>query len=254
MTPKLKFADHFSGHAAAYRQHRPGYPAALFNYLAELCPVRELAWDCGCGNGQASMELATHFRQVLATDPSPQQIAEAEPQANICYRIAAESDALIASGSVDLVTAAQAAHWFNHEHFHHEVRRVLKPGGVLALWTYGLPRVNGPVDACVDEFHGPIVGAYWPPERQQVDTEYRHLPFPFPDLPSPEFIYETQWTLEQLLQHLGTWSSVKYYREQCKADPIELIAARLRDAWGQEDQPWRVIWPISMRVGKQPFD
>jgi len=253
-TSHLRFADHFSTQASAYRRHRPGYPPALFDYLTKLCPSLDLAWDCGCGNGQATLDLAAHFRQVLATDPSPQQLAEAPPRANVRYRAAAETDALIASGSVDLVTAAQAAHWFDAARFHHEVKRVLKPGGVLAVWTYGLPRVNAAVDACVNEFHGAIVGRYWPPERVHVDTGYRDLPFPFPDLPVPELVHATEWTLEQLLQHLGTWSAVKYFRERNGADPIELIRAPLHAAWGDENVVIPVRWPISLRAGRKPRD
>ncbi len=248
----LRFADHFSTQASAYRRHRPGYPPALFDYLIKLCPARELAWDCGCGNGQAALDLAAHFRQVLATDPSPQQLAEAGTRPNVQYRVAAETDPLIPFASVDLVTAAQAAHWFDAVRFHDEVRRVLKPGGVLAVWTYGLPRVNATVDACVDEFHGPIVGRYWPPERVHVDTGYRDLPFPFPDLAAPVLDHETEWTLEQLLQHLGTWSAVKYFRERNRIDPIDLIRAPLGTAWGNGDAALPIRWPISLRVGRKP--
>ena len=250
-TSNLRFADHFSTQSSAYRRHRPGYPPALFDYLIKQCPSLELAWDCGCGNGQAAADLAAHFRQVLATDPSPQQLADAEPRANIIYRVAAESDPRIESGSVDLVTAAQAAHWFDAARFHAGVKRVLKPDGVLAVWTYGLPRINAAVDTRVDEFHGPIVGRYWPPERVHVDTGYRDLPFPFPDLAVPELIHETEWTLDQILQHLGTWSAVKYFRERNGTDPIELIRDPLHAAWGDANAAMPVRWPISLRVGRK---
>lgn len=252
IAPNPSFADHFSTQAPAYRRHRPGYPAALFDFLAALCPARDLAWDCGCGSGQAALDLATRFRQVVATDPSAAQLAQVEPRANIIYRMAAESDPLIETGTVDLVTAAQAGHWFDALRFHREVHRVLKPEGVLALWTYGLPRINAGVDACLDEFHGPVVGRYWPPERVHVDSGYRDLPFPFPDLSAPDFVHETTWTPDQLLQHLGTWSAVKYFRKQNGIDPIDLIRAPLLAAWGDPDRVMPVRWPISLRVGKKP--
>jgi len=251
-TSNLRFADHFSGQSADYRRHRPGYPAALFDFLAGLCPAREQAWDCGCGNGQATLELAARFHRVLGTDPSPQQLAEADARANITYRVSAETDPWIEPGSVDLVTAAQAAHWFDAARFHAGVERVLKAGGVLAVWTYGLPRINPAVDACMNEFHGPIVGHYWPPERIHVDSGYRDLPFPFPDLPAPVFGHVTEWTLDQLLAHLGTWSAVKYFREANGTDPVELIRARLRAAWPDGNATVPVRWPISLRVGRKP--
>jgi SAM-dependent methyltransferase len=252
MSSQPDFADHFSSQARAYRRHRPGYPPALFDHLAGICPATERAWDCGCGSGQASRDLSTRFRQVIATDPSAAQIAEADPAPNIVYRVAAESDPLIEPGTIDLVTAAQAAHWFNHPRFHAEVRRVLKPGGILAMWTYGLPQVNAAVDACVARYHRSIVGSFWPPERAHVDSGYSELPFPFADIPVPRFIHETLWTLNELMEHLGTWSSTKYFRERNGTEPLDLIRAVLQDAWGSPEVPAPVRWPIRLRVGRQP--
>ena len=70
------FKDHFSAHASAYTRYRPGYPEALFVYLASLSPVRDLAWDCATGNGQTAHGLAPHFAR---TDASDDQIAHAAP-------------------------------------------------------------------------------------------------------------------------------------------------------------------------------
>lgn len=224
------FADHFSLQAAAYRLHRPGYPAALFDFLADLAPARELAWDCGCGSGQATRDLALRFARVIATDPSAAQLAQAGTTPNIIYRAAAETDPRIAGGSVDLVTAAQAAHWFDAPRFHTEVTRVLKCGGVLALWIYGLPRIDPAVDACVQEFHSVSVGRYWPAGRFHVDTGYRHLPFPYADLDAPAFEHRLQWTLEDLLQHLDTWSAVRYCRERTGTDPVAQARPALAQA------------------------
>lgn len=246
------FADHFSPQAAAYRLHRPGYPPDLFDFLAGLAPSRDLAWDCGCGNGQAARDLALRFAHVIATDPSAAQLAQAGAVPNVTYREAAESDPNIPDGSVDIVTAAQAAHWFDASRFHGEVARVLKPGGVLALWTYGLPRIDAPVDACVQEFHTLTVGPYWPPGRYHVDTGYRHLPFPYGDLASPTFEHALHWSVEDLLQHLGTWSAVRYYREQNGTDPVARLRPALEAAWGAGATQRSVIWPISLRVGRNP--
>ncbi len=251
-TSATEFADHFSPQAAAYRRHRPGYPAALFDFLAELAPARECAWDGGCGSGQAARDLATRFRRVIATDPSTAQLAQADPIANVEYREAAEVVPFLDDASIDLVTAAQAAHWFDAPRFHDEVARVLKPGGVLAVWTYGLPRISADVDACLAEFHGVTVGPCWPPQRIHVDSGYRDLPFPYPDLPAPRFEHCTDWALDDLLQHLGTWSAVRYYRERHGADPVASATPALAGAWGPATQRRRVRWPIGLRVGRKP--
>lgn len=251
-SPAPTFADHFSPQAAAYRRHRPGYPAALFDYLADLAPARNLAWDCGCGSGQAARDLATRFARVIATDPSGAQLAQAEPVCNVEYREAAEVDPRIAGASVDLVAAAQAAHWFDATRFHAEVNRVLRPGGVLALWTYGLPRVSADVDACVQAFHTDTVGPHWPPQRIHVDTGYRDLPFPFTDLAAPRFEHRTDWMLDDLLAHLGTWSAVRYYREHRGADPVAWVRDALARAWGTPVRQHAVYWPIALRVGRKP--
>jgi SAM-dependent methyltransferase len=246
-----EFADHFSSQAAAYRRHRPGYPPALFDFLAAQAPARLQAWDCGCGSGQATGDLAARFARVIATDPSMAQLAEAEAFPNVTYRRAAERDPAIADASVDLLTAAQAAHWFAADRFHAEAARVLKPGGVLALWTYSLPRIDAGVDACLEAFHTVTVGPYWPPERVHVDNGYRDLPFPWPDLPVPAFAHVLHWSLEDLLSHLGTWSAVRYCRERTGTDPVTHVRADLARAWGAT-RVRAVRWPISLRAGRRP--
>ncbi len=72
MTPS--FADHFSGHAADYARFRPAYPETLARYLSDLAPSRTRAWECGCGNGQLSGQLAAYFTEIMATDASTAQM------------------------------------------------------------------------------------------------------------------------------------------------------------------------------------
>ena len=245
MTP----ADHFSSQATGYARYRPGYPAALFAGLGDLCPRHELAWDCGTGNGQAAAGLARHFRRVIATDPSGGQLGNAKAAANIDYRLAAEADVHIAGGSVDLVCAAQAAHWFDLDRFYSEVRRVATLPGIVALWTYRLPRVVPAVDALIDEFHGPVVGVYWPTERRHVDSGYRDLPFPFEEIMLPAMDHAVQWTAGHLLEYLGTWSAVKYFRQATGTDPVARLRDPLLAAWGGERER-TVHWPLAIRIGR----
>jgi SAM-dependent methyltransferase len=167
----VTFRDHFSRDAAAYREHRPRYPDALFAHLAGLAPRRELAWDCGCGNGQAAVGLAGHFRRVVATDASGAQIAEALPHERVTYRIESAYESSLPGSRVDLIAVAQAAHWFDHDRFHAEVRRVLRPQGIIAIWAYGLHHITPAVDEVIERLYHEVVGPYWPSERHaRVDT------------------------------------------------------------------------------------
>ena len=181
----MTFQDHFSQLAARYARARPTYPPALFTELARLTRDHASAWDCGTGNGQAAMGLAEHFRSVVATDPSEAQLSKARPDPRITYRLGGEASSGLPPGSVDLVTAAQAAHWFDLAAFYSEARRVLRPGGVIALWCYGLCHITPEVDALMAEFYQKTVGPYWPPERHHIDAAYRSLDFPFEEAPFP---------------------------------------------------------------------
>ncbi len=244
------FKDHFSERAAEYARFRPRYPAELFQALADLAPGRGLAWDCGTGNGQAAVGLAAHFQRVAATDASPEQLAHAEAHPRVTYRRSLESDSGLNDATVDLVTAAQALHWFDVDGFFAEVRRVLRPGGVAAVWCYNLPRVAPELDQLMDRFANETVGPYWAPERQHVRAEYQDLPFPFHELPFPACAMEREITLTDLAGYLHTWSAVRRYREAVGADPVSPLISQLAHLWG-DPQTARVLhWPLSGRVGK----
>src|SRR5687767_1259250 len=172
----MSFKDHFSGHAGTYAAARPRYPAALFDWLAAQCARHGLAWDAGCGNGQATVALAAHFVRVVGTDPSAAQVAQAEARDNVEYRVEPAEAPSLDDASVDLVTVAQALHWFDLERFHAAVRRVLRPGGLVAAWTYGLSNVDARVDAHFMRLYETILGPYWPAERSHVENGYAHLP------------------------------------------------------------------------------
>jgi SAM-dependent methyltransferase len=158
-------SDHFSGHAADYAKARPSYPPELFAWLAQQCAGHDLTWDCGTGNGQAARALAEHFRRVHATDLSAEQIAQAEPDPRIDYLAAPAEVSGLPDRCCDLVTVAQALHWFCGEPFYAEVQRVLKPGGVFAAWTYTLLRGEAELNAIVEDFYRNTIGPWWPPER-----------------------------------------------------------------------------------------
>jgi SAM-dependent methyltransferase len=247
---RVQFKDHFSGHAAAYADARPGYPEALFEWLAKLTSGHETAWDCGTGNGQAALGLARHYRQVIATDPSREQIANAFPGERINYRVAPAEAPDLSPQSVDLVTVAQAVHWFDRPKFYAEVQRVLKPGGAIAVWCYGVCTITPEIDALLRDFYDETVGPYWPPERRLIDTAYRSIEFPFSEIAAPIFNMEQRWDLPQFLAYLGTWSAVQRYLKQNGYDPLLEFGRNLRGIWGTPDARRELHWPLHLRVGR----
>jgi len=244
----VKFQDHFSNQAAAYAQSRPTYPVALFDELARLAPARGLAWDCGTGNGQAAVALAAHFQRVIATEPSEAQLAAAAPHPRVVYRRSAELAPTVRDQTVDLVTAAQAAHWFDRPKFYAEVRRVLRPGGIVALWSYWLARVDPAIDRVIDRFYAETTGPYWPPERVHIERRYRDFDFPFAELPFPPLVITREWTAADLAGFLASWSAVDRYRQARGEDPIPAVAAELGALWGAGRRT--VSWEMFGRIGR----
>lgn len=247
-----EFKDHFSALAADYASFRPRYPAKLFADLAAVAPGHRLAWDCATGSGQAAEGLARHFSEVVATDASAAQIAAAHGPANVRFAVASAEASGLPDASVDLILVAQAAHWFDLPAFYAEAARVLRPGGVLALLTYTGVRVNAVLDPLLQEYHQVTVGPYWPPERAHVENDYRSLPFPWPELPFPAQEMRAEWTLDQLMGYLGTWSATARYRDQVGCDPLPALRARLLPLWGAPDQAKTVFWPLPLRIARRP--
>ena len=244
------FKDLFSPQALDYARYRPVYPEALFAWLASQAPGRELAVDIGAGNGQASAALAAHFQHVLAIEPSPAQLASAPPVDRVEFRVGSAEATGADDGSADLITVAQAFHWFRPEPFYVEVRRVLRPRGCLALWCYGLTQISPEVDAAVFALYEGLLGRYWEPERRLVEGGYASADVPFTELAVPAFTMSLDWTLDHLLGYLGTWSALRRYQKEHGQAADDALEAAFRDiarAWG--DVPSRaVVWPLSLRA------
>jgi SAM-dependent methyltransferase len=244
------YADHFSALAAEYASCRPGYPSDLFTYLAGVAPRRELAWDCAAGSGQATLPLTQWFRRVIGTDASAAMLAQASPHPKVEYRVAPAQQSGLDDRSVDLVTVAQALHWLELDAFYAEVERVLVPGGVLAVWTYGITHIDHQgADHILSHFYSQIVGPFWPADRRHVESGYRTLPFPFPELVPPAFVMQERWTLGQLLGYVGTWSATRRFREATGRDPVEDLAGELGRQWEDSATRRTISWPLSLRVG-----
>lgn len=252
MSDDSRFKDHFSGQARAYAVARPHYPAALFDVVASTCSRRQAVWDAGCGNGQAAIEWALRFQQVFATDPSAAQIEQAKAAPRVVYAVEPAEQCSLPDASVDLVSVAQALHWFDFKRFFAEVLRVLRPDGVFMACSYGLMRIDPAVDRVVHAFEHDTVGAWWPPERRHVDAAYQTIDFPFRRIALPPLAMTQQWDATQALAYLGTWSAVQRHDAQTGRDAIAELAPHLLAAWGEPGRRRVVEWPLLVWAGTRP--
>ncbi|MBF0155359.1 MAG: class I SAM-dependent methyltransferase [Magnetococcales bacterium] len=247
----MVFKDHFATVAGHYALNRPVYPPSLFDWLAGQCAMRDLAWDCGAGNGQASVELGRLFKRVMATDPSEAQIAQAVAHPRVEYSVASAENSGLGRHSVDLIVVAQALHWFELDPFYQEAKRILRQTGVIAAWSYGTLEVEGStVNTLVQRFYHDEVGPFWLPERRHVENGYRELPFPFHPVATPPFAMRVHWSLTQLLGYFRSWSATSRFMKVKGYDPVDLLESPLRSCWGQTELPRMVTWPLSILVGR----
>lgn len=246
----MTFKDLFSTHSAAYAAHRPTYPAALVDWLAAQCPARDAALDVGCGSGQLSALLADRFRSVTGIDASAAQLAQAEKRANVDYRVAPAEHTGVADRCVDLVTAAQAAHWFDRPAFYAEAKRVGRKDAVLALITYNVATIDEEIDPVVKHFYKHVAGPYWAPDRRHVEEGYRSFDFPFEELAPPPFAIEVTWREPEVFAYVDTWSAVRGLEKAHGRAPVEEFHRDLQAAWGDPERARVVRFPLSMRVGR----
>jgi ubiquinone/menaquinone biosynthesis C-methylase UbiE len=241
--------DNFSQQAQQYARFRPHYPPELFAHILSLVAEKNTAWDGGTGNGQVASVLATHFTSVFATDISAQQLEHAIQLENIHYSLQPAEKTNFHDAQFDLVTVAQAIHWFRVQEFYTEVKRTLKPGGLIAIIGYGLLHASQPLQQLIDHFYYKIVGPYWDAERRYIDEKYQTIPFPFQEIPMPFFQMDYDWTLEQLLGYINTWSAVKHYEKQQGVNPVNALAKELGKLW-QDQEVQTFSFPLLLRVGR----
>ncbi|GAB3694476.1 class I SAM-dependent methyltransferase [Spirosoma flavus] len=239
--------DRFSGHANLYAQYRIDYPDDLYEFILSHTPERQTAWDCATGNGQVAGALAEHFNQVEATDISETQLALAVQLPNIHYQPSSAEQTPFPDATFDLITVAQALHWFDLTAFHQEVRRVAKPGATIAEWGYGLVQLGEEIDPIMLDFYRNRIGPYWDPQRQYVDTAYATLLFPFRDAQRATFTAKRSWSLERFLNYLRTWSAVRQYIHENETDPVIDLGEAIQVRWGTEER--EVQFPIFLRLG-----
>lgn len=246
------FSDYFSESAKQYSTYRPLYPPELFEWLASEASGHDRAWDCGTGSGQAAGGLCGHFREVMATDPSVAQLANAVRVDGVFYLAATAEDSPIRRASVQLVSVAQALHWFDLPRFYEEATRVLVPGGLVAVWSYGVFSVDTSMAPAIRRFHGETLGPWWPKERSIVESGYATLPFPFAEVGPPAVDMEARWTLGQLEGYVNSWSAVTRCVRATGVSPVPAFIREIEGLWGTRAEGRTVRWPLEIRAGRTP--
>lgn len=231
-----------------YARSRPTYPEELAKALSELAPETTHALDVGCGTGQLTLLLSDHFTQVVGCDVSFDQIQNTQRRPNMHFCEGGAEALPVPHKSMDLVTAAQAAHWFDLDAFYKEVFRVLVSDGVLALITYGVLEVEGKASKRVNDFYWNEIHKFWPKGREHVENGYRDFSFPFEPLRVPKLEIKREWSLDHFCNYLKTWSAYKRSVDAGEGDLVENLKTDLRDILGEE--PIKVSWPISVRAGR----
>ncbi len=250
MSDSSTFAGAFSDVAERYAAQRPRYPARLFQILGGLAPATHTAWDCGTGNGQAAIGLSAHFEKVYATDISGEQIAQAIPHAHIDYRVAPAENSGLVDNSVDLISIAQALHWFDLPCFYKEVRRVLRRGGLIAAYGYSWFYLSVELDELTNQWLLKPVESYWSPNNRLLWDGYLTIPFPFEPVAAPPLALHLAWNLDELFSYYLTWSSAR--RKQAKEGDNFIVAARraFAVAWGDPQHRRHVVMPLAVRLGR----
>ena len=243
--------DLFSNQAALYAKYRPSYPTALIDHVLSFVGHKKTAWDCATGNGQAALLYADYFEKIFATDTSGKQIAQATSHPKIIYSTGEAEKTLFPDNSFDLITVAQAYHWFQFDDFFNEATRVGRNGCIIAVWGYGLAvAADEKINELVKYFYFDVVGKYWDAERKYVDQKYETIPFGFKRLPSKEFKIDVEWDVEELLGYFNTWSSVQHFIKANGYNPVDRLADKIKFEWGDIQKKKLFSFPVFLLLGK----
>lgn len=246
-----KTTDVFSTQAKTYKRYRPNYPKELYIEILDLVQNRNYCWDCGTGNGQVAGHLVGYFDEVEATDISKNQLEEAVKNENITYSLQRAETTSFQNNEFDLVTCAQAVHWFDFVTFYDEIRRTIKNNGILAIWGYGLLKIGIPFDELINHFYLDVIGPYWNDERKHVDSLYETIGFPFEEIKlSKEYTIEIDMNLMELEGYFNSWSSVQNYIKAHNKNPVDDLVNSLKKKWPKDEKRKRVVFPIFTKIAR----
>ncbi|MFA7686864.1 MAG: class I SAM-dependent methyltransferase [Moheibacter sp.] len=242
--------DNFSEQSEFYAKFRPTLPIEFFDYVIELAPGRDLAWDCGTGNGQSAYILSNFFKQVKATDISEKQLKNAVQKSNIKYSRQPAEQTDFEDGSFDLIMVSQAIHWFDFDLFFKEAKRVLKPDGILAVAGYDLPRLSPEINQLVQKLYKETLDGFWDGERKYVEEHYVNLPFPLEEIKIPDFHIHDEWEPAHLTGYLNSWSGLQHFIREKGYNPLDQMQDEFEEAWGGAASQ-KVVFPVFSRIGRK---
>ena len=154
------------------------------------------------------------------------------------------------SHSINLITVATAIHWFNLSKFYNEARRILKPGGTLAIWNYAKSKASDDVDKVLDHYIRDIIGSYAAPDFWRGVNSETEIDFPFDRIKTPEFKIRQNWSFRDYANYIMTWSPTQNYIKKNNSNPIEQIFDDFRNAWGDENEKKEVTWNLTLKAAK----
>jgi len=238
----------FAPVAELYARSRPVYPAELFLYLRDKSPNDNAAWDCATGTGQAAAGLARCFSKVHATDISPEQLKYAVEHPRITYRHAPASKSGLDDDSVDLVTVSAAVHWLDLPVFLAEVKRVLRPGGLLAIWTYHIAHTGEPFGRLLNHLYTNHLFNDFGHGARHVDARYENLDLPGAFTPEEQFEARAEFDLQQMEEFIESWSGSVAYKKRTGQNPVDVIRGDLQHEWGNPEFVRTLTFPLYMKL------
>lgn len=239
----------FSKQAELYSRYRPDYPHELYEFIFQHLKAYNRAWDCATGSGQVASVLANHFDQVYASDISQEQIRYAPQKPNITYSTVPAEDTGFTPDQFDLITVAQAIHWFDFDKFYNEVKRVAREEALIAVIGYSRITIDSELDDVINPFYDRMFGQYFNNNREYLEDKYRSIPFPFEEIDSPGFERKLTWTLDDLSGYLNSWSATQQYQQDYGVNPVDEFLEKVQPIWNG-NLKHTVTFPIFLRLGK----
>ena len=247
----MKHHKLFSDKSDLYESARPTYPIELYDYLFSISPSNKLVWDCACGSGQAAIGLADRFDHVYASDISKEQIENAKQHQKIEYVVAPSEKCALGNDSCDLITVAQALHWFDYGAFWPEALRVLKPGGIFSAWGYSWPILKEELDTVFKTDILKVVEPYWAQQNKLIWNHYKNVDFPFEELEAPKQVMEIHWNLDEFFNFIHTFSATRRCIDDIGNSFFEQAYAKAKKVWGNPETRKTIAFDFVLYVGKK---